>query len=75
MFQSTRKLNNKFDSVHMTHSALEGGGEKEEESNGVFRGLVLWILTSQLVWLCVYVCVCVWTTLANQALIMLLSYY
>ena len=42
----------------------EGGGEEESErgekgerkNNGVFRGLVFWILTSQLV--CVSVCVC-----------------
>ena len=45
----------------------EGGGEKEHErgrkgetkNNGVFRGLVFWILTSKLVCVCVHVCVCV----------------
>ena len=39
---------------------VRGGEKGERKNNGVFRGLVFWILTSQLcVCVCMYVCVCV----------------
>ena len=53
----------------------EGGGEEEsergreggEKNNGVFRGLVFWILTSQLV--CVCVCA-IFLTKCNDCILM-----
>ena len=37
---------------------LRGGERGREKNNGVFRGLVFWILTSQFVCVCVCVRVC-----------------